>query len=144
MDAESQPLKAEIAALLNAYAALNRNDIDGFVEVFDPEIVRVEPPGFPTAGTYRGIEAVKAHVRHGRGTWAEGTCEPVKAIPAGDNVVLLCHVHVRLKGKTDWVEGDLADVWTFKNGKAIGYRSFGEPRDGLAWAGVAAPDEKEI
>lgn len=131
-------LKAETDALLEAYAALNRNDIDGFARIFDPEIERVEPPDFPMAGTYRGIEAVKEHVRQGRGTWAEGACEPVKAIPAGDKVVLLCHVHVRLHGRTDWIEGDLADVWTFRDGKAVGYRSFGEPEEGLSWAGVNA------
>jgi ketosteroid isomerase-like protein len=141
MNPSTPPLKVETDALLAAYAALNRGDIDGFCAIFDPDIERVEPAGFPMAGTYRGIEAVKEHVRHGRGTWAEGTCEPTKAIAAGDKVVLLCHVHVRVKGQEDWIDGDLADVWTFKDGKAVGYRSFGDPREGLAFAGVRDPHD---
>lgn len=130
-------LKAETDALLEAYVALNRNDIDGFAKIFDPDIERVEPAGFPMAGTYRGIEAVKEHVRQGRGTWAEGACEPVRAVAAGDKVVLLCHIHVRLNGRADWVEGDIADVWTFRDGKAIGFRTFGDADEALAWAGVS-------
>ncbi len=37
----------------------------------DPEVVRIEPEGFPTAGTYRGVAEVQEHVTKGRGTWAE-------------------------------------------------------------------------
>lgn len=60
------------------FAAINRNDMQAIIEDFDPDIVRIEPEGFPTAGTYRGIAEVQEHVRKGRGTWAEGTCEPEK------------------------------------------------------------------
>jgi hypothetical protein len=40
--------------------------------------------GFPTAGTYRGSAEVQEHVAKGRGTWAEGTCEPEKFLTHGD------------------------------------------------------------
>jgi uncharacterized protein len=135
-------LSAEIEALKAAYAALNRNDIAGFVRIFDPQIERIEPPGFPMAGTYRGIDAVTEHVKQGRGSWAEGTCEPQRFIAVGDKVVVSCQVHVRLNGRTDWIDGNVTDVFTFRNGKAVQYCSFGDERAALEFAGVKSSDAK--
>jgi uncharacterized protein len=64
------------------FAAINRNDMQAVVRHFDPEIVRIEPEGFPTAGTYRGIPEVQEHVTKGRGTWAEGACLPMQIAQA--------------------------------------------------------------
>jgi ketosteroid isomerase-like protein len=129
---------AETEALREAYAALNRNDIDGFVKDFDPQIERVEFEGSPTGGTYIGIEAVKAHVARGRSTWAEGACEPERFIVAGDKVVVSCHVRVRLKDQTDWLEGRTADVYTFRNGKAIEFRTFADEQQTFEYADIEA------
>ena len=134
-------LAAETEALRDAYAALNRGDIAGFIAGFDPQIERIElieSADFPRGTTYKGIEAVKAHVSKGRGTWAEGGCEPERFIVAGDRIVALVHVRVRLKHETDWREGRTVDVFTFRNGKAIEFRTFARVEEGLKWAGVKA------
>lgn len=128
---------AETEALRAAYAALNRGDIDGFMAVLDPQVERIEFENTPRAGTFHGFEAVKAHVTQGRSTWAEGACEPERFVVAGDKIVVLTHVHVRLKDHIDWLEGRTGDVFTFRNGKAIEFRTFGKPEEALAWAGVA-------
>jgi hypothetical protein len=70
------PMSTETEAFEQFFAAINRNDMRAATRDFDPEIVRIEPEGFPTAGPYRGIAEVRGHVPKGRGTWAEGTCEP--------------------------------------------------------------------
>lgn len=140
MDTPTPSLAAETEALREAYAALNRGDIPGFVKVFDSQIERIEPADFPQDGIYRGLEAVKAHVSKGRGTWAEGGCEPERFIVAGDRIVALIHVRVRLKHETEWREGRAADVYTFRNGKAIQFRTFFDERQALEWAGVKASD----
>ena len=140
MDKPTPSLAAETEALRAAYAALNRNDIPGFVKIFDPQIERIEPADFPMAGTYRGLAAVTEHVTKGRGTWAEGSCEPERFIVAGDKIVVIAHVHVRLKTETEWREGRIADVFTFRNGKAIQFRTFGDERQALEWAGVPTSD----
>jgi ketosteroid isomerase-like protein len=120
------------------YRAVNRNDMDAITRDFDPDIVRIEPEGFPTAGTYRGIARVREHVAQGRGTWAEGICEPEKFIENGDKVVAYLHARVRLNGASDWVGGRFADGFVFRDGKIVEYRSFGERGDALEWAGVEA------
>ena len=126
----------EIDVLEQFFAALNRNDMHGIPTYFDPQIVRIEPEGFPTAGTYRGIAEVQEHLTKGRGTWAEGTCEPEEFLTKGDKVVVYLHVRVRLKDSLDWVDGRFADGFVFRDGKITHYLSFGEQLDALKWAGI--------
>ncbi len=133
MDASTPSFAAETKALREAYAALNRNDVAGLVAVFDPQVVRVEWPDSAQEGTYRGIEAVTAHVAMGRGTWAEGGCEPERFVVAGDRIVVLVQVRVRLKDETEWREGRTADVYTFRNGKVVEFRTFADEREAMEW-----------
>ena len=133
-------LVAETAALREAYAALNRNDIPAMVKAFDPHMEWIEPDHYPRGGTHRGIAAVMALASHGRDTWAEGSCEPEQFIAAGDKLVVYVHVRVRLKDHTDWIDARLADVYTFRNGKAVQMRHFPDRRQALEWAGVNASD----
>jgi uncharacterized protein len=129
-------MSAEIKALEQFFAAINRNDMQAIAYHFAPQIVRIEPEGFPMAGTYRGITEVQQHVTEGRGTWAEGSCEPEKFFVNGDKVVVYLYAWVRLKNSTDWIGGRFADGFMFCNGKIIQYLSFGERLDALKWAGV--------
>jgi len=129
-------MNPEVAVLEQFFAAINRNDMQAITRDFDPQIVRIEPEGFPTAGTYRGIAEVQAHVTKGRGTWAEGTCEPEKFLVNGDKVVVYLHAWIRLNGSTEWTGGRFADGFEFRRGKIVQYLSFGERAEALEWAGV--------
>ena len=134
-------MSTEIEALKRFFAAINRNDIQAIIKDFDPQIVRIEPEGFPTSGTYRGIAEVQEHITKGRGTWAEGTCEPEEFFTNGDKVVVYLHARVRLKDSNDWVDGRFADGFVFRAGKIVQYLTFGDRRDALKWAGI---EEQEI
>lgn len=119
-----------------AYGALNRNDMPAMVKAFDSQIEWTEPAEYPTGGTYHGLAEVKAHISQSRATWAEGRCEPERFIVAGDKIVVFVHVRARLKQETEWREGRMADVYTFRNGKASQLRAFADRRKALEWAGV--------
>ena len=136
MNTSTPSSAAETESLREAYAALNCNDIAEFVKNFDPQVEWSEPADFPGGGTYRGLDAVKAHITKSRADWAEGTCEPQRFIAAGDKIVVFDHVHVRLKHETEWREGDIGDVYTFRNGKIIHVRVFPDRRQALEWAGA--------
>jgi ketosteroid isomerase-like protein len=129
-------MTTETDALEEFFAAINRNDMVAITKDLDPEIVRIEPEGFPTAGTYRGIAEVREHVTKGRGTWAEGTCEPEKFLVNGDRVVVYLHARVRLKDSNEWVGGRFADGFVFRNGRIVQYLSFGKRAEALEWAGI--------
>jgi uncharacterized protein len=130
-------VKTATQALEQFFAAVNRNDMTAVTEDFDAEIVRIEPEGFPTAGTYRGVAEVQEHVTKGRGTWAEGSCDPERFLVNGNKVVVYLHAWVRLKDSTEWVGGRFADGFVFRDGKIIQYLSFAERAQALAWAGIA-------
>ena len=134
MNRSETPQTPESKVLRDAYAALNRNDVDGFMSIFDPKILRVEFEGSPMAGTFRGFDEVREHVISGRSTWAEGACEPQHYTVEGDKIIVGVHVRVRLKDKDDWLEGDVADGFLFHDGKAIEFRSFNEESEALEWA----------
>jgi ketosteroid isomerase-like protein len=136
MEDQKRTLEAETEALRKAYAALNRNDVEGFIRDFHPQIVRIEFEGSPAGGTYHGLEAVREHVSKGRSTWAEGTCEPERFIVAGDKIIVLAHVRVRLKDHPDWLEGHTADVYVFRSGKVTQFRTFADGKEAFEWAGV--------
>ncbi|PWT83804.1 MAG: hypothetical protein C5B58_05880 [Acidobacteria bacterium] len=143
MDTSTRQLAVETEALKNAYAAFNRNDIAATVEALDPRIEWTEPAEFPGGGTYHGHEGVKAYLSQSRADWAEGSAsEPEKFIVAGDKIVVFVHVRARLRGSTEWHETRLADVFTFRNGKAIQMRAFADRQQALAWAGVQGLDAK--
>lgn len=110
-------MSTETKALEQFFAAINRNDMLAITKDFDPQIERIEPAGFSTAGTFRGIAEVQEHVAKGRGTWAEGTCDPEKYLVKGDRVVVYLYAWVRLKDTTEWIGGRFADGFEFRNGK---------------------------
>lgn len=132
-----EEIEKAIALLRGAYAAFNRGDIDSAVSVLDPGIEWVEPPEFPGGGTYQGREGAKRYLTQSRAGCAKVISEPVQFIPAGDRIVVFVHARVLPKEGNQWQEIDLADVYTFKNGKAIAMHAFAQRQDALKWAGVA-------
>ena len=134
-------MSTEIETLEQFFAAINRNDIAALADYFDPQIVRIEPEGHPTAGTYHGIAEVQEHVSQGRGTWAEGSCDPEEFLVNGDKIVVYLYAWVRLKDAPDWSGGRFADGFVFRNGKIIEYRTFWNREDALKWAGIEEPTE---
>lgn len=136
MDKTKLPLTAEVAALKETYAALNRNDIEAAVRVFDAQIAWIEPSDWPGGGTYRGLDVVKAHLSKSCSTWAEGSCQPERYIAAGDRIVVIIYVHVRLKNEMEWREGRHAAVYTFRNGKAVEMRIFDDTQQAIDSVGM--------
>ena len=129
-------MSTETEALERFFSAINRNDMQAMTKDFDPRIVRVKPDGFATAGTYRGIADVQEHVAKGRGTWAEGSCDPEKFLVNGDKVVVYLQARVRLKDSAEWIDGRFADGFVFCDGRITQYRTFRERADALEWAGI--------
>lgn len=122
----------EINLTQKFYAALNTGNIEAVVELLDPQIVRIE---FET-NTYRGLEELRDHIQTGRAAWAEGRCEPEQFLTNQEKVVVFVDVKVRLKNKTEWSEGKVADSFAFKDGKITEFHSFFDKQKALNWAGI--------
>jgi uncharacterized protein len=130
-------MSTRIQVLEQFYAAINRNDLESVVKDLDPGLWRMEFEGTPNGGTYRGIAEFKELFVKARATWAEGTCKPEKFLEFEDKVIVDAHVHVRLQGSTEWIDGRVADAFRFRDGRIIEFHSFDEQAKALKWAGIA-------
>jgi ketosteroid isomerase-like protein len=83
----------------------------------------------------QGREAVKHSLTQSRAGWAEGTSEPEEFIVVDDRIVVFIHAHFRIPWSSDWQDVRLADVYTFRNGKAIQMRAFADRQNAPRWAG---------
>lgn len=146
---DAQQTEHRIKLLRAAYAAFNKGDIDAAVESLDAEIEWTEPAEFPGGGTYHGREGAKQYLAQSRAAWADVISEPEQFIPAGNRIVVF--VHVRLlpekspksspDNSNDWQEARIADVYTFRNGKAIQMRAFADRQEALRWAGAESSSQ---
>lgn len=118
------------------YAALNKNDTAGAMKLFDDDVLRIEPPGLPSSDTYRGLKDFESVWTQSRNTWAEGLCKPERLIASGNIVLAYAVVHVRLKNKTEWIDGKVYDVFTFRNSKIVDFRSFLDSVEAYKFAGI--------
>ena len=133
---DSPHMNPDFEVLREFFAAINRNDMESMAEHFATQIIRVEPEGWPTAGTYTGVDEVREHVRKGRDTWAEGSCDPESYVANGERIVVYLHAHVKLASNSEWVGGRFADGFIVRDGKILEYRTFWEREKALAWAGI--------
>ena len=130
-----------IALLRAAYAAFNRNDIPAAVASLDPQIAWEEPAEFPGGGTYHGRAEVARYLTQSRAPWAEGSSQPVQFLVRGDRIVVYVRARFRLRDSATWTEVNLADVYTFHNGKPVAMRAFASRKDALAWVGLQNTSE---
>jgi hypothetical protein len=116
------------------YTGINRDDIDFVLSLMNTDVTRVEPEGFPTAGTYRGYVEMRKHLNTGRNTWAEGSCEPVGFVAVGDKIVVTVHIKVRLKDHSEWIDARIADGFIIKDGLVTNFHSFLNNEKVIEWA----------
>jgi uncharacterized protein len=133
---ESSQIEQMIVDLRAAYAAFNRGDMDAAVEPLDAQIEWSEPAEFPRGGTYHGRDGARQYLAQSRAAWAEVISEPEQFIPTGGRIVVFVHARVRPHNSNEWQEVRLADVYTFRNGKAIQMRAFADRQEALRWVGA--------
>ena len=138
-DSQAEGIKKEIVDLKAAYAAFNRGDIDAAVKPLDPGIEWIEPTKFPGGGTYHGVEGAKRYLAQSRAGAEEVISEPEQFIFTADRIVVFVHARVRPKGSNAWKNIRLADVYRFRNGKAVQMRAFDDRQEALHWSSSAEP-----
>jgi len=129
-------LSEEVESIKRAYDALNRGDVPAFLTLFSKDVERTEPEGFHGSGTYVGLDQLEVHTRLHRGKWEAGASTPTQFHIANNRVVVLVHVRVKLSRESEWREGDIADGFAFREGKATCFRTFVDRSQALEWAGI--------
>ena len=118
------------------YEAWARNAFPGPVELMDPEIEYVNPPGAIEPGTRRGRVAFSGAVEKLFEGWESWQAEPEEFKAVGDQVVVVLRYRALGRGSGVEMEGRESALWTLRDGKVTRYAWFHEPDDALEAAGL--------
>jgi hypothetical protein len=109
------------------YEAFAKGDIPGVLSGLDPQIEWTDAEGFPTAGTFRGHDAVVQNVFMPVGTdWEGFAVRPGEFLDAGEAVVVTGRYSGTYKATGTSMEADFAHVWKLRDGKAVTFKQFAD------------------
>jgi len=112
-----------------AYVALSQGDSDAIYDLAPPEFVVDFSRRLVDPFVLRGRdEALGFFLRESReGAWESSPVwEPQELINADDKVVALIRFSARGKGSGVEVEAHVWNVWTFRDGKPVEFKYFGD------------------
>ena len=119
-----------IEVVRRAYAALTRGDTDTLRDLASPELVVDISRRLVDPFVLRGFdEALAFFLGQSGETWDEWPVwDPQEVIDADDKVVAFIRTAARGKGSGVEVEAYVWNLWTFRDGKPVEFKYFGEDR----------------
>jgi ketosteroid isomerase-like protein len=118
------------------YKALNRDDVEAFIQHCDTDFEVRDLPEMPGSGTAVGHDAVRRWWSELFDPFEELRFEPKELIDAGESIVGLNHGIGRGRGSGADVEMHFASVWSLTNGKVVSLVSYGDRTDAFKAAGL--------
>ncbi|MFC4052220.1 nuclear transport factor 2 family protein [Actinomadura syzygii] len=108
------------------YAASDRGDLDGMVADFADDIAWTEMDGFPYAGTYVGVDAIKAGVFGRLGQdWQNFRADPDELVDGEDGtVVAIGHYSGTYRATGKAMRVRFVHAWRVKDGKVTAFEQF--------------------
>lgn len=125
-------IQPDIEQMRLAYEGLSRGDVEGALELIDPEVEVRDRPEAPDPQTYRGYEGVRAAVQSTFDTFDTVEFEPEQFVEAGDCVVVVIRLRGRGKESGVPVEDRIAHLWTMRNGKAWRMQVYSDPEQAIS------------
>ncbi len=125
-----------VEAVRAIYEEWGRGNFRAGVELYDADMVLVQRPEFPEAGSYRGTAAIADYMRTFLEAWERVTIEADELIDAGDRVVVA--VLQRGVGKESGAEVDFRyfHIWSFRGGKVVRLEVIRERREAFEVASL--------
>jgi ketosteroid isomerase-like protein len=127
-----------VDALRRSNKAFNDGDLDGALEIYDPQVVYHEQPGTPldTAEVLRGLDEVRASVTSYIAEFPDFHSEIDELLDAGDKVVCVQRWIGTGRGSGLSVELEEVIVLTFENEKIVEARVYPNRASALEAAGL--------
>jgi ketosteroid isomerase-like protein len=119
-----------VEMIRSIYEPLNRGDWEAVFHNAHPEMEITTQRG-PTAGTYRGQEAVRRQVQDLLGPFDTWTMEPEEFFDAGDRVVAYVKVRSRPSGGSVDMEIRNGHLWTLRDGTIRAVKTFAVREEAL-------------
>ena len=107
------------------YAASARKDLDGMVAPFASDIEWTEMAGFPYAGTYRGIDAIREQVFKRLGAeWTDYQAIPEQLVVSGDHVIAFGTYTGTFTATGKPMRARFVHHWTVREGQVVRFEQF--------------------
>lgn len=128
--------EGNVDAVRAVYERFGKGDFSASLEIVDPLVLFVLPPGFPESGTYLGTAQLLEYTREFLEPWSRITIAAEEITGAGDSVV--ASVCQRGAGSESGAVTEFRyfQVWTFRGGKVIRLENFRERAEAFAAAGL--------
>ena len=119
------------------FRAICRRDIDGLLELYDPQIEFLPLTGTRVeSGGYVGHSGVRDYFEEADEIWEEMQPHADDVRTVGDDVVILGGCAVRGRGSGARTDNPMAWVLTMRGGKVIRHRGFATREEALDAAGL--------
>jgi ketosteroid isomerase-like protein len=128
-----------VQVVKRGYAAFDRGDLDGVLELLDPELKVSDPFGFSTTDAYEGHGGFAQTVRDAMDAFERYEVTADEFIDAGDDVVVSARLSGIGRESGAVVNMHVFHVWTVRDGKAVLGQTFQTRNAALEAAGL--PDE---
>jgi ketosteroid isomerase-like protein len=120
-----------------AFEAFNSEDIERILALTHADFEAVVPPELSAEpDTYRGHDGIRRYFESFQFAMAEIRFQPQRFWEVGQSVVVVATVRARGRQTGIPVEQQLAQVWTIRDGKAIGARTYVSLAEALGAVGL--------
>jgi ketosteroid isomerase-like protein len=120
------------------HEALARGESPADIDLLDPEIEYVNPPGAVEPGTRAGIAAYEDALRSIEDAFEDVRIEIRDMKVVGEQVVVLATYRARGRSSGAQRENEDGYIWTIRDGRAIRFQWFNDPAEALRAAGLTA------
>jgi uncharacterized protein len=135
----NRPSNDTVELLRRFYESFNQGDLDSVLELCtedvelykDPEVVEMV-----AALTPRGQERVAQYLRVWLDSWSDYHARPEEFLQSGEEVAALTRLRARGKNSQFEIEGDMADVFTVRDGRIARFRLYIQRTDVLDSLGI--------
>ena len=124
-------IRQNIEAMTRAYTMAGQGDLEGMLDIIDPEIVLRDRPESPDPRTYHGYEGVRRSLESSDETFDEFELQPEEFIPVGDYVIVVLVMRGTGRGSCITVEDRIAHQWRIRDGKAVACQVYSDPDDAV-------------
>jgi ketosteroid isomerase-like protein len=113
-----------ITVVRRFYETLLRGDLDGILDLLDPQVEWRAPESLPWGGGFHGHEGFREFFGKLFGQPVDSRREIREYLSAGDRVVVLLRLFGRRKGHEAEIEVPEVHIWTVRNGKVVGLEAY--------------------
>ena len=121
----------DVERLRSAYEAFNEGGVDAILERLAPDFQVRDRQTSPDRETRYGREGIKQLFDSYMEAFDALRLEPEEFLDAGDQVIVALRQHIRGKGSGAEVVGEIAHVWTVRDGAVQRLRIFKDKKTAL-------------